>query len=85
MIHDYTPEFDLVWIACLVPNKEEILDRIFQTNPGATVAIRSVDGIHQLLYEPVDATKFSKVTCEEAGGTMADSFIIHSTIYYTFK
>ncbi len=83
-LHDYT-EFDLVWIASLVPNKEEILERIFQTNPGATVAIRSVDGIHQLLYEPVDATKFSKVACQEVGRTIADSFIINSTIYYTFK
>ncbi|MBO0999910.1 hypothetical protein IOC57_19460 [Bacillus sp. SD075] len=61
-------------------NKEEILERIFQTNPGATVAIRSVDGIHQLLYEPVDATRFSKVTCQEVGRKIADSFIINSTI-----
>ncbi|MFD6207045.1 nicotianamine synthase family protein [Peribacillus sp. NPDC060253] len=83
-LHDYT-EFDIVWIASLVPNKEEILERIFQTNPDATVAIRSVDGIHQLLYEPVDATKFSIVACEEVGRTIADSFIINSTIYYTFK
>jgi hypothetical protein len=83
-LHDYTG-FDLVWIASLVPNKEEILERIYQTNPDATVAIRSVDGIHQLLYEPVDATKFSKVACEEVGRTIADSFIINSTIYYTFK
>lgn len=83
-LHDYTG-FDLVWIASLVPNKEEIMERIYQTNPDATVAIRSVDGIHQLLYEPVDATKFSKVACEEVGRTIADSFIINSTIYYTFK
>ncbi len=76
--------FDLVWIASLVPDKEEILERIYQSNPDATVAIRSVDGIHQLLYEPVDATKFSKVAWE-VGRTIADSFIINSTIYYTFK
>ncbi|XHU85456.1 nicotianamine synthase [Peribacillus muralis] len=83
-LHDYG-EFDLVWIASLVPNKEEILERIYETNPDATVAIRSVDGIHQLLYEPVDATKFSKVICQEVGRTIADSFIINSTIFYTFR
>lgn len=82
-LHDYTG-FDLVWIASLVPDKEEILERIYQSNPDATVAIRSVHGIHQLLYEPVDATKFSKVAWE-VGRTIADSFIINSTIYYTFK
>ncbi|MGE6376133.1 nicotianamine synthase family protein [Peribacillus muralis] len=82
--HDYG-EFDLVWIASLVPNKEEILERIFQTKPEAIVAIRSVDGIHQLLYEPVDATKFRNVKCEEVARTKADSFIINSTIFYTFK
>ncbi|WP_236712675.1 nicotianamine synthase family protein [Peribacillus muralis] len=83
-LHDYG-EFDLVWIASLVPNKEEILERIYETNPHATVAIRSVDGIHQLLYEPVDATKFSKVICQEVGRTIADSFIINSTVFYTFR
>ena len=83
-LHDYT-EFDLVWIASLVPNKEEILECIFQTNPDTTVAIRSVDGIRQLLYEPVDATKFSKVACEEVGRTIADTFTINSNMYYTFK
>ncbi|MGE7186797.1 hypothetical protein ACQKKK_23395 [Peribacillus sp. NPDC006672] len=75
----------LLHIDSLVPNKEEILERIFQTNPDATVAIRSVEGIHQLLYEPIDATKFRKVVCEEVGRTIADSFIINSTIYYTLK
>ena len=83
-LHDYG-ECDLVWIASLVPNKAEILERIFQTQPEAIVAIRSVDGIHQLLYEPVDATKFRNVRCEEVGRTIADSFIINSTLYYTFK
>ncbi|MFD9625236.1 nicotianamine synthase family protein [Peribacillus muralis] len=83
-LHDYG-EFDLVWIASLVPNKEEILERIYETNPDATVAIRSVDGIHHLLYEPVDATKFRNVRCEEVARTIADSFIINSTIFYTFK
>ncbi|MGE7661149.1 nicotianamine synthase family protein [Peribacillus sp. NPDC097197] len=83
-LHDYKG-LDLVWIASLVPNKEEIVRRVFETNPEALVAIRSVDGIHQLLYEPVDATKFQTVSCEEAGRTVADSFIINSTVFYTYK
>ncbi|WP_285765819.1 nicotianamine synthase family protein [Peribacillus sp. SI8-4] len=83
-LHDYR-EFDLIWIASLVPNKADILKRIYQTQPEAIVAIRSADGIHQLLYEPVDATKFHGVRCEEVARTIADSFIINSTIYYRFK
>ncbi|MFE0505855.1 nicotianamine synthase family protein [Peribacillus butanolivorans] len=83
-LHDYSG-YDLIWIASLVPNKEDILKQIYETNPKAIVAIRSVDGIHQLLYEQVDATKFHKVACEEVGRTIADSFIINSTILYTYK
>lgn len=83
-LHDYKG-LDLVWIASLVPNKEEIVKRVFETNPKALVAIRSVDGIHQLLYEPVDAKEFQTVSCEEVGRTIADSFIINSTVFYTYK
>jgi hypothetical protein len=76
---------DLVWIASLVPNKEEVVKRIYETNPNAIVAIRSVDGIYQLLYEPVDATVFQNVVCEEIGRTKANSSIINSTIFYRFQ
>jgi tRNA A22 N-methylase len=78
-------EYDLVWIASLVPNKEEVVKRIYETNPNAIVAIRSVDGIYQLLYEPVDATIFRNVDCEEIGRTKANSSIINSTIFYRFQ
>jgi hypothetical protein len=82
-LHHYGP-YDVVWVASLVPNKEEVLKRIYDTNPNALVAIRSVDGIHQLLYEAVDATKYDKVDCKEMGRTVADSFIINSTVFYKF-
>jgi hypothetical protein len=77
--------YDLVWIASLVPNKEEVVKRIYETNPNAIVAIRSVDGIYQLLYEPVDATIFQNVVYEELGRTKANSSIINSTIFYRFQ
>jgi hypothetical protein len=77
--------YDLVWIASLVPNKEEVVKRIYETNPNAIVAIRSVDGIYQLLYEPVDATVFRHAVCEEIGRTKANSSIINSTIFYRFQ
>jgi hypothetical protein len=81
--YDYD-DYDLVWIASLVPNKEEVVKRIYKTNPNAMIAIRSVDGIYQLLYEPVDATVFQNVFCEEIGRTKANSAIINSTIFYRF-
>jgi hypothetical protein len=77
--------YNLVWIASLVPNKEEVVKRIYETNPNAIIAIRSVDGIYQLLYEPVDATVFQHVVCEEIGRTKANSSIINSTIFYRFQ
>ncbi|RSK44046.1 nicotianamine synthase family protein [Bacillus canaveralius] len=82
--YDYD-HHDLVWIASLVPNKEKVLKRVYDTNPDALVAIRSVDGIHQLLYESVDATKFQTVNCQEVGRTIANSTIINSTIFYIHK
>jgi hypothetical protein len=77
--------YNLVWIASLVPNKEEVVKRIYETNPNVIIAIRSVDGIYQLLYEPVDATVFQHVVCEEIGRTKANSSIINSTIFYRFQ
>jgi hypothetical protein len=77
--------YNLVWIASLVPNKEEVVKRIYETNPNAIIAIRSVDGIYQLLYEPVDATVFQHAVCEEIGRTKANSSIINSTIFYRFQ
>jgi hypothetical protein len=77
--------YNLVWIASLVPNKKEVVKRIYETNPNAIIAIRSVDGIYQLLYEPVDATVFQHVVCEEIGRTKANSSIINSTIFYRFQ
>ncbi len=45
---------DLVYIASLICEKSRVLTRIKTTCPGAFVAIRSVEGIKTLLYEPVD-------------------------------
>lgn len=81
VLHNYR-RYDLVWIASLVENKEEVLKQIYKTNPHSLVAIRSADGVHQLLYEQVDAEKFEKVVCKEVGRTIADSFIINSTIFF---
>lgn len=83
-LFDYSG-YDLIWIASLVPNKEAVMKRIYETNPEAIVAIRSVDGIHKLLYEPVDAEQYTLVNCKEIGRTKANPFIINSTIYYSFK
>uniref|UniRef100_A0A7U3YFW0 Nicotianamine synthase n=1 Tax=Geobacillus sp. (strain Y4.1MC1) TaxID=581103 RepID=A0A7U3YFW0_GEOS0 len=76
---------DLVWIASLVPNKQEVVKRIYETNPNAVVAIRSVDGIYQLLYEPVDEAIFQHIIGKEIGRTKANSSIINSTIFYRFQ
>ncbi|MDM5452319.1 hypothetical protein [Peribacillus simplex] len=77
-LHDYT-EFDLVWIASLVPNNEEILECIFQTNPDATVVIRSMEAFINYYMSPLIPTKFSKVACEEVRRTIADTFTIIQT------
>ncbi|OKO88467.1 nicotianamine synthase family protein [Geobacillus proteiniphilus] len=75
---------DVVWISSSVPNKEQMVQRIYQTNPCALVVVRSVEGIYQLVDEPVNETAFQHI-CEEIGRTQATPFIFNSTIFYGFR
>ncbi|MFB4162322.1 nicotianamine synthase family protein [Alteribacillus sp. JSM 102045] len=77
---DYSSD-DLVLIASLVPNKEDILQQIKNTNPKAMAAIRSADGLYQLLYDPVQPEVYKKSGYQLIRRTEADSSVINSTLF----
>lgn len=79
--HDYR-RHPLVFVASLVPNKREVIVQIQRTRPGAVVALRSVDGVRQLLYEAVDEGEVAALGCSFLGRTIADHQIINSTLFY---
>ncbi|WP_018922738.1 nicotianamine synthase family protein [Salsuginibacillus kocurii] len=76
---------DLVFIASLVPDKEKIVRQIFRTNPKAIIALRSAEGIHRLLYHPVHIAGMEQLGYQLIGNTVADSYIINSTLFFTSK
>ncbi|MEW9673846.1 nicotianamine synthase family protein [Ammoniphilus sp. 3BR4] len=79
--HDYG-RHPLIFMASLVPNKAEVISRIRLTREDAVLAVRSADGVRELLYEPVDEKELSAMGCTLKGRTYADSKIINSTLFY---
>ncbi len=77
---DYKSD-DLVLIASLVPNKEDILQQIKNTNSKAVAAIRSADGLYQLLYDPVQPYIYEKCGFQRVSQTEADSSVINTTLF----
>ncbi|MFB5662437.1 nicotianamine synthase family protein [Alteribacillus sp. HJP-4] len=79
-IADYEHD-DLTFIASLVPDKEKIIRRIAQSNADGAIAIRSAEGLHRLLYEPVDPLEYKVAGYNYINATKADSDSINTTIF----
>jgi protein-L-isoaspartate O-methyltransferase len=50
---DYS-DYDAIFVASLVRNKREVLERISRTSPQTLVAVRTAEGIRQIMYEAID-------------------------------
>ncbi|MDF2836897.1 MAG: Nicotianamine synthase, partial [Paenibacillus sp.] len=50
-----------IFLASLVQNKTEVLNRIAQSSPNPLVAIRTAEGIRQIMYEAVDETHMNEL------------------------
>lgn len=78
--------FQRVFIASLVPNKHKVLEQIRRTRPDALVAVRTVEGMRQLMYEALN-----EEAMEAKGGQLLartstmGSKVINSTLFYRFK
>ncbi|WP_139489438.1 nicotianamine synthase family protein [Brevibacillus dissolubilis] len=85
---DYAP-YPLIFCASLIPDKQQVVEQIQRTrgkradaSRPTILAVRSADGVHTLLYEPVDEREMDSLGARLIGRTWADTRIINSTLYY---
>ncbi len=82
---DYHP-FQRIFIASLVPDKQKVLEQIRRTRPDALVAVRTVEGMRQLMYEALSEETMESEGWELLARTSPEgSTVINSTLFYRFK
>ena len=79
--HDYA-RHPVVVVASLVSEKTETMRRIRATRPSALVALRSVEGLCALLYDPVDEAELDAIGCGYLGRTGHNPRAINITLLY---
>lgn len=79
--HDYALN-PVVVIASLVPDKAQVMRRIGATRQAAVVALRSVEGLCTLLYDPVDEMALEALGCGYLGRTGYNPRAINTTLLY---
>jgi hypothetical protein len=79
--YDYGSHATVI-IASLVPEKAQVMQRIGATRPGAVVALRSVEGLCTLLYDPVDEAEIEMLGCSYLGRTGHNPNTINTTLLY---
>ena len=72
----------VVVVASLVPDKAQVMLRIGATRLAAVVALRSVEGLRTLLYDPVDETELAALGCGYLGRTGYNPRAINTTLLY---
>jgi hypothetical protein len=65
-----------------VPEKAQVMQRIRATRPQAVVALRSVEGLCTLLYDPVDETELEAMGCGYLGRAEHNPHTINTTLLY---
>ena len=72
----------VVFIASLVPEKGKVVRCIREKCPHAVVALRSVEGLCSLLYDPVDEMELAAMGCGFLGRTRDIPQAINMTLFY---
>jgi hypothetical protein len=72
----------MVLVASLVPEKGQVVRCVRETCPRACVALRSVEGLRTLLYDPVDKAELAEIGCAYLGRTQHDPAVINTTLFY---
>lgn len=75
---DYGP-FQCVFVASLVDGKEAVIERVLDSAPDALLAVRTAEGIYELLYEPLDPGLCERLELERLASTEADERMINTT------
>lgn len=73
-------DYDVIWMAVLTKNKENVLSRIFETKPKAMVVCRSVDGAKNLLYEGISSDKINRYKLVQKVESSNYRTIVHSLV-----
>lgn len=75
-----------IFVASLVRNKMEVLERINQTAYDPLVAIRTAEGMRQIMYEAIDETDLSKQGWRILARTSPqENLVINSTLFLERK
>lgn len=79
---DYT-NYQHVFIASLVTQKDQVLEQIRRTNPDALVAIRTAEGIRRLMYEAINEEAIAAAGWQLLGRTSPiEHRVINSARFY---
>jgi hypothetical protein len=79
---DYAP-YRKVFVASLVTNKLPVLEQIRRTSREALVAVRTAEGMRQLMYEALDEDQLLKQGWQLLTRTRPkENLVINSTLFY---
>jgi len=78
---DYS-SYSQIFVASLVRNKMEVLERIHQTASDPLVAIRTAEGMRQIMYEAIDEVHLNRQGWRILGRTYPqENLVINSTLF----
>ncbi|PWV99344.1 nicotianamine synthase-like protein [Paenibacillus cellulosilyticus] len=79
--YDYSP-YSYIFMASLVRNKREVLERIRRTSANPLVAVRTAEGMKQLMYEAIDESELDRHQWRIVGRTSPEQgLVINSTLF----
>lgn len=78
---DYSA-YNRIFIASLVRNKPAVLEQIRRTSTHPLVAVRTAEGMSQIMYEAIDEAQLNKLGWMIADRTMPEEgLVINSTLF----
>ncbi|MEJ0063741.1 MAG: nicotianamine synthase family protein [Alphaproteobacteria bacterium] len=80
--YDYSAN-PIVFIASLVGDKNSVMRQIHASPGNKTLAIRSSEGVHKLLYSPLEPQAGNGLNLRFRRGTKATPQIINTTLFFT--
>jgi hypothetical protein len=78
---DYS-SYSRIFVASLVRNKRAVLEQISRTSTDPLVAVRTAEGMRQIMYEAIDELQLNKQGWRIIGRTSPDgNLVINSTLF----
>ncbi|SFD52245.1 Nicotianamine synthase protein [Paenibacillus catalpae] len=74
--------YNRIFVASLVRNKQAVFEQINRTSPSPLVAVRTAEGMKQIMYEAIDETQLQSQGWRILGRTIPDeNLVINSTLF----